>query len=137
MATAALPIVPLTSGQNVAVLLGNGDGTFQAEADVALPVAYPFGATVADFNGDGKADLAVSVGLWQSSGIAVALGNGDGHSRLLLPASTLQTQLYDSPYTSYIQAVDIDGDGKQDLVFTNAEYGTVGILYGLGTGSFL
>ena len=130
-------IVPLTSGQNVAVLLGNGDGTFQAEADVALPVAYPFGATVADFNGDGKADLAVSVGLWQSSGIAVALGNGDGTFQApVLLASTLQTQLYDSPYTSYIQAVDIDGDGKQDLVYTNAEYGTVGILYGLGTGSF-
>jgi Bacterial Ig-like domain (group 3)/FG-GAP-like repeat len=130
-------IVPLTYAQTVAILLGNGDGTFQAEADVAIPVAYPFGATVADFNGDGKADLAVTLGQWQTSGIVVALGNGDGTFQTpALLASTLQNQLYDSPYTSYIQAVDIDGDGKQDLVYTNAEYGTVGILYGLGTGSF-
>jgi hypothetical protein len=130
-------IVPLSSGQDVAILLGNGDGTFQAEADLAMPGAYPFGATVADFNGDGKADLAVSLGEWQSAGIVVALGNGDGtfQTPVLFP-STLQDQFYDSPYTSYIQAVDIDGDGKQDLVYTNAEYGTVGILYGLGTGSF-
>jgi len=41
----------------VSVLLGNGDGTF------GTSVAYPAGAdaffvAVADFNGDGKADLA-------------------------------------------------------------------------------
>ena len=40
------------------ILLGNGDGTFQA------PVAYSVGATpgliaVADFNEDGKLDLAI------------------------------------------------------------------------------
>ena len=42
----------------VSVLLGNGDGTFQAKKDAmtgSLPIAVAFG----DFNHDGKMDLAV------------------------------------------------------------------------------
>src|SRR5438552_14192825 len=35
---------------------------------------YPSCVVVADFNGDGKSDLAVAI----ASGIAVLLGNGDG-----------------------------------------------------------
>jgi len=53
-----LDLAVVNSGHNVAVLLGNGDGTF--------PEAPGFGAgydpdsvAVGDFNGDGKADLAV------------------------------------------------------------------------------
>src|SRR5207249_2043776 len=51
-------IIPPDPG-NVAVLLGNGDGTFQA------PLTFPVGTNpesvvVGDFNGDGKQDLAVA-----------------------------------------------------------------------------
>src|SRR5580700_395938 len=55
------------------LLLGNGDGTFQAPA----PVASLGGATgvAADLNGDGKLDLVVSGG---AGVIQIYLGNGDG-----------------------------------------------------------
>jgi Bacterial Ig-like domain (group 3)/FG-GAP-like repeat len=130
-------IVPLSYGSNVAILLGNGDGTFQAETDLTTISANPFAVAVADFNGDGKMDMAISSGYYLNAGIMVALGNGDGTFQTPVSmASTLQNQTYDSPYTSFIQAVDIDGDGNQDLVYTNADYGTVGVLFGMGNGSF-
>src|SRR5207302_2510652 len=58
------------TGGNVSVLFGVGDGTFQAA------VNYSAGASVAvgDFNGDGKADLAVV----NSTGLSVLFGKGDG-----------------------------------------------------------
>jgi len=44
---------------NVAVLLGNGDGTFQSAVDYAAG-ANLNSVAVGDFNGDGKADLVVA-----------------------------------------------------------------------------
>src|SRR5262249_35784412 len=43
----------------VSIRLGNGNGTFTAEPDVAVG-SHPQSVAVADFNGDGKADLAVA-----------------------------------------------------------------------------
>ena len=44
----------------ISVLLGNGDGTFQSELNTGLPNNQAFDMAAADFNGDGKLDLAVS-----------------------------------------------------------------------------
>src|SRR5438128_5303223 len=64
-----------TSSGDVSVLLGNGDGTFQAARNFAAG-AGPFGVAVGDFNGDGKLDLAV---VNQRSGdVSILLGRGDG-----------------------------------------------------------
>ena len=41
----------------MSVLLGNGDGTFQATS-TSPPAAHPVSVAVGDFNGDGKPDLA-------------------------------------------------------------------------------
>jgi len=63
------------SSDNISVLLGNGDGTFQAAANYPVG-ALPRSITVGDFNGDGKADLAAAnSGL---SDVSVLLGNADG-----------------------------------------------------------
>lgn len=60
---------------NVAVLLGNGDGTF------GDPVGYPVGVTpwaasIVDFDGDGRRDVGVANGV--NTSVSILLGNGDG-----------------------------------------------------------
>ena len=68
------------SGSNdVSILLGNGDGTFQPGG------TYSVGATAdaivaGDFNGDGKLDLAVvdKIAYGVPGAVSVLLGNGDG-----------------------------------------------------------
>src|SRR5207253_11327657 len=50
---------PGASSQTVAVLLGQGDGTFQAPLNFGTGI-NPASMAVDDFNGDGKPDLAVA-----------------------------------------------------------------------------
>jgi hypothetical protein len=45
---------------DVAVLLGNGDGTFKTPTTFGSGGTTPFGVAVADFNGDGKPDIAAA-----------------------------------------------------------------------------
>ena len=65
--------VASSASNSVSILLGNGDGTFQA------PSSYPVGGApldikAADFNGDGILDLFEQT----STGYSVELGRGDG-----------------------------------------------------------
>src|SRR3989441_51383 len=99
------------SNNIVIVLLGNGDGTFQAAR--TFPVSTnPALVAVGDFNGDGKPDLVVSnVG---SNTVSVLLGNGDGTFQ---PALSFPVGL--NPW--YFAVGDFNGDGKLDLAV--ADYG--------------
>jgi len=128
---------------SVAVLLGNGDGTFQTA------VAYPSGdngsrsVATADLNGDGKIDvLTASCGPeacapgFPGGTAAVLLGNGNG---------TLQSALANNAGNSpdAILAADLNGDGKPDLVVGNwgtvyggSNRGSMTVLEGSGNGSF-
>src|SRR5262249_34692047 len=75
-----LDLVVLNSSDNtVGVLLGNGNGTFQAAQSftaVAAPSSAAVSLAVKDLNGDGKPDLVVA----DSAGarVSVLLGNGNG-----------------------------------------------------------
>jgi hypothetical protein len=142
-------IVPLygtasAPGSAVAIFMGNGDGTFQNESDVQLvngSTTYnnPFAAAIGDVNGDGKPDLAVTIQdqTTFNQGIAVALGNGDGtfQTPVLLP-STLQNPALDVPLPGFVQMLDLNRDGSLDLIYTNIEFSTVGVIYGKGNGTF-
>jgi hypothetical protein len=64
-----------SDSNNVSVLLGNGDGTFQAARNFGVG-SYPLSVAVGDFNGDGVPDLAVANA--SSNNVSVLLGNGDG-----------------------------------------------------------
>src|SRR5258707_4853959 len=60
---------------NVSVLLGNGDGSFQVARSFSAG-GSPSSVAVGDFNGDGVLDLAVAH--HGSNNVSVLLGNGDG-----------------------------------------------------------
>jgi hypothetical protein len=57
------------------VLLGNGNGTFQAAQNFATG-KLPRSVAVADVNGDGAIDIVTANG--EGSGLSVLLGNGNG-----------------------------------------------------------
>lgn len=68
------------SGDGLSVLLGNGDGTFQAASTYSIGGGFEeegMDAALADFNGDGHLDVGV-VNRWDPSAVYILLGNGDG-----------------------------------------------------------
>lgn len=125
-----------SSTNAIGILLGKGDGTFKTETDLD-GVPYPELLAIADLNGDAKLDLAATLDEGGGQDIAIALGNGDGTfgTPTLVPSS-LQDFNLDSPYPQGIQVADVDGDAKPDLVYLNSEYGTVGVMFGNGDGTF-
>lgn len=112
-----IDLATVNSGSgNVSVLLGNGDGTFQAAKNINVG-GTPTSLAAGDFNGDGKLDLAVG----SAANILILLGKGDG-------TFGLPTQInLDAPF---VVSGDVNQDGKLDLV-TNG-----GLLLGNGDGTF-
>ena len=108
----------------VTLLLGNGDGTFRSQATTYPVVGMSFGEAMvaADFNGDGRSDLAVAT----SFGVSLLLSNGDGSFK---PSSI--------DAVGYMQSLvvgDFNGDGHADLAGLNAA--GLSVLLGNGDGTF-
>ncbi len=113
------------------VLLGNGDGTFTPAADVVVGVG-PEALVAADFNGDGKLDLAVA-NIQPPATVQVLLGKGDG------TFTTSSTERAD--YINGLSIGDFNGDGKVDLglfaeVGSASAVGNVAASLGNGDGTF-
>jgi len=179
------PDIAVAGGQaapgTVSVLLGNGDGTFQGHLDTALDATNGLTLAVADFNGDGKIDLAAAgngfVDIMTGNGdgtfifkqhyaggnaVAVADFNGDGKSDLAVLVNTNSFANYSAAvmlgngngtfqagvqYSTGVNpqallAVDLNGDGKPDLVAPCAQFsliglpGVVSVDLGFGDGTF-
>jgi hypothetical protein len=119
----------------VAVLLGNGDGTFQAAVTYNSGGLFTNSVAVADVNGDGKPDLVVGNFCSDSNcdgSVGVLLGNGAGTFQ---PVVTYGTG---GLYAKAVAIADVNGDGKSDvLVLTQPAGGdVVGVLLGNGDGTF-
>jgi len=92
----------------VSVLLGNGDGTFQAPRIFGVGVGAN-SVTVGDFNGDGHPDFAVSNN--NSTFLNIFTNTGVGNF------TTANLTLATIP-SSTLAAGDFNGDGASDLTFT-------------------
>lgn len=128
---------------SVAVLLGNGDGTFQAAVSYDSGGSNAYALAVADVNRDGKPDILVTHceslcgGGTIDGSVSVLMGNGDG---------TFQAPVsYDTGarFADSIAVADVNWDGKPDLVVANRcsgadclSNGSVGVLLGNGDGTF-
>jgi hypothetical protein len=116
----------------VSVLLGHGDGTF---ADAQTPGEYvsPFyAATLADFNGDGKLDVATA--RYEADAVAVFLGYGDGTLQEPRQFAVGINGIFDGPDS--LAAGDFNADGKIDLATANSYSNSVSMLLGNGNGNF-
>jgi len=102
-----LDLAVADSGSNVAVLLGNGDGTFKPAVYYTVGVG-PVSVAAADFNGDGNLDLAASNSI--STYVSILLGNGDG----TFQAATQTPPLAD--YSRFVSVGHFNNDKKLDLV---------------------
>ncbi|MFI5455663.1 MAG: FG-GAP-like repeat-containing protein [Isosphaerales bacterium] len=119
-------IYPDYAAGNVAVRLGNGNGTFGPEHTFpAGKGAYQ--VSVVDLNGDGKPDLVVDNAVDDT--VSVLLGNGDGTfgPQKVYPAGL-------NPYSLAI--AEFNGDGIPDIVTSDRGGNTVSVLLGNGDGTF-
>jgi hypothetical protein len=120
-------IVAVQGDNNVAVLLGNGDGTLQRPALYPAGTA-PYGVAVADLNGDGRLDIVVA-NYWPAPYlVSVLLGNGNG--------------TFGPPHSygganhgSKVAIGDVDGDHVPDVAVDSYDYGYVWVFHGNGDGT--
>jgi hypothetical protein len=119
----------LTLTTQLTVFLNQGAGTFVAQP--SFPEGQPklgeagSGAAVADFNGDGRLDVACSNQTPNSvqSSVSVFLGEGEGDGGF--------GQEVDYPsghWGSAVVAGDFNGDGRPDLAVVNYADDTVSVL---------
>jgi len=97
---------PATSAITLNFLAAKGDGTFRAAQPIQAPGFDGMAFAVADFNRDGKLDLAFSMG----GSVQILLGQGNGTFQLGVTASVENGFSLDR-----IQTPDLNGDGKTDL----------------------
>ncbi len=103
----------------VAVLLGVGNGSFQAPSFYTV-AGGPWNVVVGDINQDGFLDLAVASDF--SSNISVLQGNGDGTFKPFISIATPGSQV------GSVAIGDFNGDGFPDLASTSAPNSSLYIL---------
>jgi hypothetical protein len=113
-----------TGGVAVSVSLNRGDGTFATAVTYAGDIQAQ-SVAAADFNGDGRPDLALVNDIYD---LDILINQGDGR---FFPFVTRA-----APASAVVMATaDFDGDGRVDLAVTTQDH-SLDILLGQGDGSF-
>ena len=122
----------MDNGKRLALWLGNGDGSFGAPSFTDLPDnPNPADFAVADFNGDGKKDLAYVAHDNNLYDLSVLPGNGDGSF-----GARVSHYMGYGYYCHFIRTADLDEDGSPDLVFGGNDHLTVATNRGDGSFGF-
>ncbi len=121
---------PNGSAGSVSMLLNQGNGTFAPKVDYLAGV-QPASVAVADVDGDGKTDLVTANG----NKVNVLLNKGDGTF-----AAPISYAADSSGFSSVhlVQAADLNGDGKPDLVTLRSinDLSSANVLLNKGDGTF-
>ena len=111
LADVIMPGPEFNNSNSIAILNGQGNGTLSAAQYISVPTT-PYAMAVGDIDGNGTADL-VDITSDNASSTIVSIMLGDGHGNFQPPA-VQQTFSGIFPGPAYL--VDLDGDGKLDLV---------------------
>jgi uncharacterized repeat protein (TIGR01451 family) len=104
---------------NVRILLGNGDGTFQAAGTYFISAGSPSRIAAGDFNHDGKLDLVAVSSASPLATILLNQGDGTFPTQLTFPIGS-------EPIS--VAVADLNGDQLPDLVTVNPNDNTVSVL---------
>jgi hypothetical protein len=118
-------------GTTLAVLLGNGDGTFQSAGQQIT--AFAGLLAVGDFNGDGKLDVVADDDGFEQ----IFFGNGDGTltAGLTYVATSEGSIQFGQDSTEAVLVTDFTNDGTLDIV-VGSSFQVTGVLIGSGDGTF-
>ncbi|YCM44551.1 FG-GAP-like repeat-containing protein [Verrucomicrobiaceae bacterium 227] len=113
-----LVVTDYDNGERIAVLAGNGDGTFGAPAFYDFEVSGdPVDVTLVDIDQDGSLDAVVLPNYYYNRGVYVYPGNGDGTLGLPVIHNTGIDQ-----YCDFVESGDWNGDGWPDLLVGGSRY---------------
>ena len=119
LAAMGFPTTASSPSGRLAILTGNGDGTFTPTSTVNIPYTTfiaDYSMAAGDFDGDGKLDLAVANGAVNN--VTIVMGNGDG---TFVQSTTLPMGISPRDLT----AADFAGNGKAGLAVVNSNSTTI------------
>ena len=120
------------SNENLVVYLNNGAGGF-AQSVKTTVASRVISSDFADFNGDGKVDLAtLALAASPVGSLMVGIQPGDGNGRFGAPVNSESFLLGSFVGGSQIAVRDVNGDGKPDVIAVGPTRAVV--LQGNGTG---